>query len=62
MNKILSDANDSLDQANAVGFGTDIQEIVRFREFFEEIADQGMTVSAWVNEWYVEKSLKNKNM
>jgi len=45
MNKFLSDVNDSLDQAKAQGFGTDIQEIVEFREFFEEIADHGMIVS-----------------
>jgi len=45
MNKFLSDVNDSLDHAKAKGFGTDIQKIVEFREFFEEIADHGMIVS-----------------
>ena len=45
MNKFLSDVNDSLDQAKAKGFGTDIQEIIEFRESFEEIADHGMIVS-----------------
>lgn len=50
MNKFLSDVNDSLDQAKAKGFGTDIQEIIEFREIFEEIADHGMIVSRWVNE------------
>ena len=39
----------------AKGFGTEIQEIVKFREFFEEIADHGMMLSRLVNEWYVEK-------
>ena len=48
MENFLADVNDSLDDLNEKvhDFGTDMEGILDFKEYFEELADKLMTVSA----------------
>ena len=48
MENFLSDVNDSLDDLSdkVKDFGTDMEGILDFKEYFEELADKLMTVSA----------------